>query len=196
MPRSVSWRHPSGLFHTRRFGGDPKNADTNWLRKCWLGFVDKNCWNHIYSNWIWGYTHALGWHLSQEKRIWVKPLLSKNIMNVCITFLWAVPMPVIIAVKPLILCLRDCASYPTPGLHYLAAPAHRPVFSSTFPPWILSWWIFPRERVWLFVQACQDTTIIWGGCLASPRWQDAISVNTSLLLPCYLLHSSHSTKWS
>lgn len=54
------------------------------------------------------------------KRIQVKLFPSNYITFVYTTFLWAVAMLVVIAIKSLILCLRDCASYPSLGLHNLA----------------------------------------------------------------------------
>ena len=82
---------------------------------------------------------------SQEKKEFGQIfILSNYILLVCITFLWAAAAPVIISVQSLILCLRGCASYPSPGLRSLGCTAHRPVFSSTFQPRLLSWQTRPR----------------------------------------------------
>lgn len=50
------------------------------------------------------------------KRNGVRLFHSNDTIFVYITFLGSVAMPVVRAIKSLILCLRDCASYPSLGL--------------------------------------------------------------------------------
>lgn len=82
---------------------------------------------------------------------------SNDATFVYITFLGSVAMPVVWAIKSLILCLHDCASYPGLGQLCLAARPFQLDFSSALYPRLLQSGIFlSKTRVWSCVQACMN----------------------------------------
>lgn len=120
------------------------------------------------------------------KRIQVKLFHSNYISCVYITFLGAAALPVVMTVKSLILCRRDCASYPSPGPHSSVVQ---------LPNWyfpVESTWGFFNEQFFFYEKGVELSSDMSGHPKNMSRLDVFSSVSTSLHPACqrwrYELH--------